>query len=264
MKLDAQDKYKLKGKKDINSNFLNILFLLFVILLLVLILSFILYTGKLKLTDSILKIEGIDDIYKDEFYEKFKNFSILQVILPNFKKIAKKLYFVEEIKIKYIPAKNISIKIEQKPIYCIIYDRINGLFYAISQDKIVLKEVLDLSILNYTLISIPLNKKFYRGDTLPVDFSNLEFYNKDPNISEIILEGDNYYATCNSQEFMIFFGSFVSRAKIDNISILMSIMLSNPDILSVSKSNDSQGFKSKKILIDLSYPFVGRIKFIDG
>ena len=67
MKLDAQDKYKLRDKKDINSNLLNILFLLFIILLLVLILSFILYTGKTKLTDSILKIEGIDNIYKDEF-----------------------------------------------------------------------------------------------------------------------------------------------------------------------------------------------------
>jgi len=51
MKLDAQDKYKLRDKKDINSNLLNILFLLFIILLLVLILSFILYTGKTKLTD---------------------------------------------------------------------------------------------------------------------------------------------------------------------------------------------------------------------
>ncbi|HNV43909.1 MAG: hypothetical protein KBG82_04800 [Spirochaetes bacterium] len=264
MKLDAQDKYKLRDKKDINSNLLNILFLLFIILLLVLILSFILYTGKTKLTDSILKIEGIDNIYKDEFYEKFKNFSILQVILPNFKKIAKKLYFVEDIKIKYIPAKNISIKIEPKPIYCIIYDRVNGFFYAISKDKTVLKEILDLSILNYTLISIPLNKKFYRGDILPVDFSNLEFYNKDPNISEIILEDDNYYATCNFQEFMIFFGSFVSRAKMDNLSILMSIMLSSPNILNISNANGSQGFQNKKILIDLSYPFVGRIKFIDG
>ncbi|HQJ40158.1 MAG TPA: hypothetical protein PK449_01225, partial [Exilispira sp.] len=96
---------------------------------------------------------------------------------------------------------------------CIIYDRVNGFFYAISKDKTVLKEILDLSILNYTLISIPLNKKFYRGDILPVDFSNLEFYNKDPNISEIILEDDNYYATCNFQEFMIFFGSLYPELK---------------------------------------------------
>lgn len=63
---------------------------------------------------------------------------------------------------------------------------------------------------------------------------------------------------------MIFFGSFVSRAKMDNLSILMSIMLSSPNILNISNANGSQGFQNKKILIDLSYPFVGRIKFIDG
>ncbi|HQJ40157.1 MAG TPA: hypothetical protein PK449_01220 [Exilispira sp.] len=50
----------------------------------------------------------------------------------------------------------------------------------------------------------------------------------------------------------------------DNLSILMSIMLSSPNILNISNANGSQGFQNKKILIDLSYPFVGRIKFIDG
>lgn len=248
MKLDAMDKFDLRSEKNEKS---TILFLFFVILFMLVIFAFILFLNSTKISDINLTIIGLKGEYQDEFLNFIKDKKILQILLPNFKKKLSEIYFIKSVKIFYLPLKKVKIQILEKKPFFILYDRKNGIFYQMSEDKKVLRIINDNSLLSYSIISLELNKKYERGEKIEFFYNRIEFYNEDYQLSEIIVDKGNIFGIPVKYKYLIQFGSYVDRNKIDNLNLLFTFI----------KENDEDKRIKNITFIDFTYSDIARLIF---
>ncbi len=246
MKFDAIDKYNLNNKKKEKYSVI----ILYVILLIILaFFIFLIYLNSLKGEKFKIYISGISADNKEDFINLIENKSCLQIILPNFKKKLENIYYIEKIKIQYKPFNKIYLKITEKKPYLIIYDRSRGIFYQITKEFYILKLVFDLSLLQLNIVSIDLSKVYKKGEKINISSNKIDLYNEDYLLSEIIVDKGNFFGIPVNNSFIISFGTFINRIKIDNLNLLFSL-------INVKKNEE----KFKKIrYIDISYPEVARI-----
>ncbi len=245
MKFDALDKFDLEKEKKVKNELVLLLFFLFFILMLFL---FIIYLSSIKIEKIDLLIEDISKENEDEFKILFIDKSCLQIIMPNFKKNLVKLYFIDQVKIIYIPFNTVKIKIIEKQPYCIIYDRNRGIFYQISKEFYVLKIVNDISILKMNIVSLNLTKIYKKGDKIEINSNKIDFNNEDCLLSEIIVDNENILGVPFNDNYLIYFGSFLNRIKLENLKLFFTLT----DI-----KNDIRFQKIK--YVDMSYPEIARI-----
>lgn len=100
-------------------------------------------------------------------------------------------------------------------------------------------------------MSIELNKKYERGEKLEIADIRIEFYNEDYQLSEIIVDKGNIFGIPVKYRYLILFGSYVDKSKIDNLNLLFTFIRGN---------DEDKRFKNIT-LIDFTYSDIARLIF---
>ncbi|MEJ5273253.1 MAG: hypothetical protein WH035_03920 [Spirochaetota bacterium] len=246
MKFDAMDKYNLRNERKERSMILLLILLIFIFLTAFI---FIVYLNSIKLSQINLIISGLSDDFKDDFKNIISSRNLLQVFLPNFKKKIKELYYIDDIKFSFISLKRLNILITEKKPYCVIYDRNRGIFYQVNDNFIVLRKVMGSSILSSCIISFEVEKVFNKGEKIDLNSGKIDLYNEDNQLSEIIIDKANIFGIPIKYKFIVSFGSFIDKTKLNNIKLLFSFI--------ENKSEDARFNKIR--YIDLTYSDIARI-----
>lgn len=247
MKFDAMDKFNLREEKKEKW---TVIMLLSVLFLIILFFIFIIYLYSLKIEQVNISVFGLAQDHKDDFNKVLKNTRLLQMILPNFKTKLKEIYFIDSVNISYIPINRIKITLtEKKPLF-IAYDRDRGFFYEISDKYIVLRPTKETSILlQYNIVSLELQKIYEKGEKINYNNYKVDLYNEDYQLSEIIVDKGNFFGIPVNYKYIISFGSFVNKIKMDNLNLLFWF---------INNSKEDERF-NKIRYIDMSYPDMARI-----
>lgn len=247
MKFDAMDKFNLRDSKDEKR---TLILLFFIIFIMIIIFIYLIFLNSTKLVSIKFAIYGLSLEYHDEFINYINDKTLLQVLLPNFKNKLKSIYFIDDVKIYYLPFNKLSFNITEKKSYCIIYDRIKGKFYNVSNEFIVLKDLDFDSFLGLPIISMELKKEYGKGENIEIINNKIDLYNEDYQLSEIIVDKGNFFAIPVKHKYIISFGSFINRVKLENLNLLFCLL----------KQKEKEDLRFTKIkYIDLSYPDIARI-----